>query len=212
MKDATFELHKWNSNCPELEGTRDVNKCEDRSFAKQQFQVSPNESSLLGLNWDKAADRLSVVFPRNECGTTKREVLRQMAKVYDPLGLASPTTLLGKLIFRDICDSKIAWDTPLTKELRRRWERYEHSLPQQVSTPRPLAPHHQPTTSVELHAFGDASINGVGTAVYSFSCAPGKRNNSNACSSKIQTREERIDRAEIGARQRSHGHQFGHEC
>ena len=167
MKDATFELHKWNSNCPELEGTRDVNKCEDRSFAKQQFQVSPNESSLLGLKWDKAADRLSVVFPRNECATTKREVLRQLAKVYDPLGLASPTTLLGKLIFRDICDSKIAWDAPLTKELRRRWERYEHSLPQQVSTPRPLAPHHQPTTSVELHTFGDASINGVGTAVYS---------------------------------------------
>ena len=167
MKDATFELHKWNSNCPKLEGTRDVNKCEDRSFAKQQFQVSPNESSLLGLKWDKAADRLLLVFPRNECATTKREVLRQLAKVYDPLGLASPTTLLGKLIFRDICDSKIAWDAPLTKELRRRWERYEHSLPQQVSTSRPLAPHHQPTTSVELHAFGDASINGVGTAVYS---------------------------------------------
>ena len=92
MKDATFELHKWNSNCPELEGTRDMNKCEDRSFAKQQFQVSPNESSLLGLKWDKAADRLSVVFPRNECATTKCEVLRQLAKVYDPLGLASPTT------------------------------------------------------------------------------------------------------------------------
>ena len=90
MKDATFELHKWNSNCPELEGTRDVNKCEDRSFAKQQFQVSPNESSLFGLKWDKAADRLSVVFPRNECATTKRGVLRQLAKVYDPLGLASP--------------------------------------------------------------------------------------------------------------------------
>ena len=48
-KDATFELHKWNSNCPELEGTRDVNKGEDRLFAKRQFQVSPNESSLLGL-------------------------------------------------------------------------------------------------------------------------------------------------------------------
>ena len=117
MKDATFELRKWNSNCPELEGTRDVNKCEDRSFARQQFQVSPNESSLLGLKWDKAADRLSVVFPRNECATTKREVLRQLAKVYDPLGLASPSTLLGKLIFSDICDSKIAWEAPPTKKL-----------------------------------------------------------------------------------------------
>ena len=145
------------------------------------------------------------MFPRNECATTKREVLRQLAKVYDPLGLASPMTLLGKLIFRDICDSKIAWDAPLTKELRRRWERYEHSLPQQVSTPRPLAPISR-TPCIWRCIYQWCRHSRV------FSCAPGKRNNSNARSSKIQTREERVDRAEIGARERSHGHQFGHEC
>ena len=167
MSDATFELHEWNSNCPELQEIREVKKGEEQSFAKQQLQVSPNESSVLGLKWNKAADTLSVEFPRNERATTKREVLRQLARVYDPLGRASPTTLLGKFIFRDICDSKIAWDTPLSEDLHRRWAKYEHSLPQHVSTPRPLAPHHQPTTSVELHTFGDASVNGVSTAVYS---------------------------------------------
>ena len=52
-------------------------------------------------------DLLSVVFPTNEISPTKREVLRQLAKVYDPLGFVSPLTLDGKLIYCDICNQKL---------------------------------------------------------------------------------------------------------
>ena len=110
---------------------------------------------------------MSVEFPKIDCAKTKRELLEQLAKVYDPLGLASTTTLLGKLIYRDVCDSKLSWDAPLSADLRRRWTKYEQLLPQQISTPRPIVPYQQPITPVELHTFGDASTLGVGTAVYS---------------------------------------------
>ena len=48
---------------------------------------------------------------------TKRETLRQLAKIYDPLGIASPITLQGKIIYRDICDAKLPWDFELNGTL-----------------------------------------------------------------------------------------------
>lgn len=80
------------------------------SFAKQQLGSQQNESKVLGLPWDKEMDTLTVNFPKSETATSKREVLRNLAKVYDPLGLATPLTLQGKLIYREICNLKVPWD------------------------------------------------------------------------------------------------------
>ena len=89
-----------------------------------------------------------------------------MARVYDPLGLVSPTTLQGKLIFREACEKKIPWDTNLPKKLAKTWEKWESSLPTSVSTRRSLVAYREPVDAVKLHAFGDASGRGVSTAVY----------------------------------------------
>jgi hypothetical protein len=165
MDDAKFKLHKWNSNVPELEDNDEI--CDEQSFAKQQLQVKPSESKLLGLKWDKTTDTISVEFPARTPATTKRELLASLARIYDPLGLVSPITLQGKLVFRDVCDSRIGWDSNLPDNLQKRWLKFEKSLPERISIPRPLAPYHQPVDSAELHVFGDASTEGVGTVVYS---------------------------------------------
>ena len=60
MRNATFELHKWHSNQPQLE---DSGHPEDQSFAKQQLQVKPSESKLLGVKWNKIEDTIAVQFP-----------------------------------------------------------------------------------------------------------------------------------------------------
>jgi len=41
----------------------------------------------------------------------------KLAKVYDPLGFASPTTLSGKLFYRKACELKIARGAELPEEL-----------------------------------------------------------------------------------------------
>lgn len=104
-------MHKWTSNVSELEDSRDgKERSDDLSFAKQQLGSQQNESKVLGLPWDKEMDTLTVNFPKSETATSKREVLRNLAKVYDPLGLATPLTLQGKLIYREICNLKVPWD------------------------------------------------------------------------------------------------------
>ena len=89
-----------------------------------------------------------------------------MAKIYDPLGLAAPTTLQGKLLYCEARGEKRAWDAPLYAELEQQWKKWERSLPQQINCPRALTRAQQPSKNIQLHAFGDASGKGVAAAVY----------------------------------------------
>ena len=176
---ATFHLHKWHSNVKELElddvpedNAKElepvtVNEHEDDlSYAKQQLGVQSRQCGLLGLKWNKLSDEIGVPFPANVAQPTKRGILGKVAKIYDPLGLAAPTTLQGKLLYREACEEKCAWDAPLSAELVQQWKKWESCLPQQINCPRALTSAQQPIENIELHAFGDASGKGVAAAVY----------------------------------------------
>ena len=163
---ASFQLHKWNSNARELEVTDAVDDESGVTYAKEQLGAKPGECGLLGLRWNKDADTIAVTFPQEVAALTKRGVLGKVAKVYDPLGLAAPLTLVGKLIYRDACQQKKAWDAELSKELVKRWEKWEMSLPKEVEVPRALVLAREPIEAIALHAFGDASGQGVAAAVY----------------------------------------------
>ena len=143
FNEATFTLHKWHSNAEELESNKDLpqDHHDELSYAKQQLGTTVSETKMLGVPWEKKNDTLKVVFPRDGTLFTKREVLSKLARIYDPLGLASPTTLTGKLIFRDICDSKLPWDGKLPDRLHKRWDKWWSELPEYVTVERPITHH-----------------------------------------------------------------------
>ena len=60
---------------------------------------------------------MSVTVPAEKAALTKQGILAKLAKIYDPLGLVSPTTLRGKLIYRAVCDAKTAWDAPIPQDI-----------------------------------------------------------------------------------------------
>jgi hypothetical protein len=168
FNDAQVELHKWNSNVEELETDSDADH--EQSFTKQQLgqPTCQGESKLLGLPWNKREDTLSVNFPFPDklASVTKRGIPGNLAKIYDPLGIVSPVTLEGKLIYREACNQKIAWDTPLPENIATIWKTWEGDLPESVSTQRILASYQEPIEKVQIHAFGDASGKGISPAVY----------------------------------------------
>ena len=65
---------------------------------------------------------ISVILQITQTETTKRGVLSHLARIYDPLGLASPVTLIRKQLYCDICDDKIPWDTQLLEPLLKCWK------------------------------------------------------------------------------------------
>ena len=167
LEDATFKLHKWNSNVSQLEEDNEpVVGSEEQTFAKQQLNVKPSEPKMLGLKWNKQRDTLAVVIPTEGAAPTKRGILAKLAKIYDPLGLIAPVTLTGKQIYRDVCETKAQWDAQLNDALLKRWRKWERQLPQEQQIPRSIVGYQEEVGEVELHAFGDASTRGVGAAVY----------------------------------------------
>ena len=160
LKKGSFNLHKWNSNVPELE-SENSNQSE-LIYAKQVLNQGSNETKILGLGWNKQNDTLSVLTPtfKKNHQLTKRNILRELASVYDPTGLILPTHLIGKILYREICESRISWDESVPQKIKLKWEKWKRDIVNKVEIPRSLPLKLEPTTFVDLHIFGDASILG----------------------------------------------------
>ena len=167
FEDASFTLHKWHSNATVLEEPARIPSEGEETYAKKQLgQPKGEESSILGLGWNKTRDELSVSFPDEKTEKTKRGLLRKLVTIYDPLGFASPLTLQGKQLYRRICEEKLSWDEELTSNLQRELKTWEDNLPSKVIVPRSLTRERKPIREIKLHGFGDASFSGVGAAVF----------------------------------------------
>ena len=165
---GTFELHKWHSNDPQLDSPdpRPV-VGDEETYAKEQLGIQRKGGTfILGLSWDKDSDTIGVTFSSEKAEATKRGILGKIARIYDPLGLVSPVTLRGKLLYRDACEAKVAWDAQLPNKLTQDWLRWVEKLPDVCTVPRSLATQREEIQSIQLHAFGDASGKGVAAAVY----------------------------------------------
>lgn len=117
-------------------------------------------------------DTIEVKFPTDSAQVTKRGTLAKIARVYEPLGLVAPMMLSRKLLYRDACELKVAWDAQLPSQLATKWSRWEAQLPVSVSIPRTIPQHREEISNIALHCFGDTSGQGVSAAVYGIISQP----------------------------------------
>ena len=109
-----FKLHKWHSNEPNLE-TNNRNSEKELNFAKEHLGTKTNkETKILGLNWDKQRDTFRVEIPTESQRLTKRNILKSLASICDPF--ISPVLLIGKILFRNLCDLRIRETTIFLKK------------------------------------------------------------------------------------------------
>ena len=67
MEDGGFHLHKWHSNVPELEEPQTAEDDAVPSQASVTYpvlvsEISPHETKILGVPWNKTEDKLSISF------------------------------------------------------------------------------------------------------------------------------------------------------
>ncbi|GFW48320.1 integrase catalytic domain-containing protein [Trichonephila clavipes] len=90
-----------------------------------------------------------------EVKITKRLVLSTVQKVFDPIGMSAPSTLLPKLLLQEIWKMKKAWDQELPQNIVNKFMKWfnEIQILKDVTVPRCM----QIDVFTELHVFVDAS-------------------------------------------------------
>ena len=104
---ASVNLRDWTSNFQEV-----LNEI------PMTDKYQGKTMKVLGLTWTIKDDKLSLKASHLDAGSflSKRTVLKQIASVYDPLGLFSPVTLRGKLFLQDLWNKTFSWDEDLPAE------------------------------------------------------------------------------------------------
>ena len=110
MKNGGFTLRSWNSNSVEL---RDQMASDDRLV-----EHKCKEDKVLGYRYNVDKDSLSLASCNIDSGAnTKRKILSQTSKVFDPLNLALPVTIRGRILMRKVWKLDVGWDSQLPKEI-----------------------------------------------------------------------------------------------
>ena len=117
FKRGGFKLHKRHSHEQALE-TNDSIIENELNFAKQHLGIKPKDTRILGLLLDKREDSFIIQVPNINKNATKRNILSTLPSIYDPLGLVSRCLLLGKIIYRNLCDLKVSWDKEIPVDIQ----------------------------------------------------------------------------------------------
>ena len=129
---------------------------------------------VLGIPWDRMNDHfvmdVSQIFAKVTVdGSTKRQVITAVCKVYDPLGFLTPVTITLKVFLQDLHRTGINWDDQLPAELQTRWSNLVNSVMCMPSLVIPRYYFHELDGEIQrvaLHGFCDASSKAFAAVVY----------------------------------------------
>ena len=160
FKGASMNLRDWMSND---ESVMNEIPLDDRA--------SQGPMKILGLTWIIENDTICLKGHKESnanSGLTKREALKRLASLYDPLGLFSPVTLQGKIFLQSMWNKKIAWDEPLTEQDVLQWLKIDKNLKEisDIHIPRYIGFDSTDKPKFQLLVFCDASKYAYAAAVY----------------------------------------------
>ncbi|XP_039315422.1 uncharacterized protein LOC105198944 [Solenopsis invicta] len=159
-----FNLQKWSSN--QVEVLTEIP--EKNRIAHFTVNIKDNVAvKTLGLHWITTTDTFQFTFNLSIPDViTKRVILSNIAKLFDPLGFLAPVIITAKIFIQQLWSNKLGWDDPLPEALALKWTNFVMSL---QDTPRLTFPRwigYMSDLKIELHGFCDASQQAVAAVVY----------------------------------------------
>ncbi|XP_059054182.1 uncharacterized protein LOC131848376 [Achroia grisella] len=111
-KTCGFEMRGWISNNSQALSLVPKNL---RSESNSDVYLPPNNDvGILGVKWNPLHDSLTFRTGHQLPDVlTKRSLLSNIMKVYDPLGLLMPIIISGRILFQKLWRAGIDWDTPI---------------------------------------------------------------------------------------------------
>lgn len=161
LNTAGFSLSKWASNSSTLIGG-------DSSRPMPQDGPLDPCVNTLGLRWDPRRDvfLFKVHPPAQNTALTKRQLLSEIARLFDPMGWLSPVLISAKIMLQDLWIAGTDWDSPVELQHSTSWESFRAALAdlELIEVPRWI--HTTSMGTCELHGFADASDRAYAACIY----------------------------------------------
>ncbi|XP_055622808.1 uncharacterized protein LOC129766312 [Toxorhynchites rutilus septentrionalis] len=172
---AGFEFGKILSNSQEVLDL--LGETESLSSKSMNLEKDSMYERVLGVMWVPTADHFTfdqtgLVSVSNNGGVvpTKRQVLRTVMKLYDPLGFVAHFVVQGKILMQEIWRTGTNWDEPIAEQLHDLWARWMelYTKTNEVKVPRCFLGNYLPQeiNEIEIHVFTDASVAACACVVY----------------------------------------------
>ena len=158
MKAGGFTLRSWNSNSTELR-TQMAND-------GRLVEHTSEEEKVLGYRYNVQQDSMNIALCKIDPeANTKRKILSQTSKLFDPLNFTLPVTIRGKLLMRKIWKLEKGWDDTLPDEICSEMKKLSRDLEMlsEVTFPRQAL---NEQNSYGLHIFCDSSAEAYGFVAY----------------------------------------------
>lgn len=122
FKQGQFELRKWSSNSATL-----LNAIPQEHRQNQPVTFNehwPDYTNVLGLRWEPESDTIAYQYQPNPIQYSKRAILSEIARIYDPEGLLAPVTTHLKKLMKHLWSLGVGWDDQLPPEVMEVWTTY----------------------------------------------------------------------------------------
>ncbi|XP_058456473.1 uncharacterized protein LOC131433883 [Malaya genurostris] len=162
-----FGIHKICSNSKEVLKNVPLELQETRmDFEKSNIN---DAIKTLGLIWHPDEDYFVFHVPPLESSNsrpTKRIVLSEIGRLFDPLGFLGPVITLAKLTMQDLWRLQLDWEDELPEDQMAIWLSFREQLVsvRNIKKKRCVIP--CDVTRIELHGFCDASRRAYGACLY----------------------------------------------
>ncbi|CAK9799185.1 hypothetical protein ANTPLA_LOCUS1922 [Anthophora plagiata] len=163
LQKGGFPIRKWASNDPSLVPENSGNP------ACTHMSLDPTSAvKTLGIYWNSREDVIfyKVNSPESSRPVTKRSILSQTAKLFDPLGLLGPIIVKAKITIQLLWKAGVSWDESVPVDIHTAWLQFKEQLPllSKVNFNRLIIA--ADSVKVQLHGFCDASERAYGACIY----------------------------------------------
>lgn len=160
ISSAGMNLRKFNSNNLQFLSAIPAENRED-------LATDDTTIKALGVKWNPIRDSIEFdVKPIPISKITRRIILSDISKIYDPEGLIGPVIFKLKCLMKRTWQAKLPWDSPLPDDISTEWKSVAESITELSDIQIPRQALLTNSINIQLHGFSDASKDGYGAAIY----------------------------------------------
>ncbi|XP_028966870.1 uncharacterized protein LOC100908309 [Galendromus occidentalis] len=169
FREGHFPLGKWKTNSKELASFIEKITSDD----KPEISFENPKAKFLGVSWNQKEDVLFIdttdtaSFFRNN-PPTKRNLLKALSQIYDPLGIIASISINFKILTQTLWTRKIDWDAILDPETASEYRRIAGFLDgsDRIAIRRNMFGTASGGSRREIHVFADSSLKAYGAIAY----------------------------------------------